>query len=135
MKSKSIHFIGNYIDFHFSNGVGFVSYNIHTLNIDSAKKMVKERDQVMSELDKSVPVLFNMRNLISVDDESMNYLSQKSVVQKKINAGAYLISNELNAMTFNIWKQLKPPIPCKAFSATEKEKAIAWLRQMANDSD
>ncbi len=131
MNSEPINYSGEYIDFSYANGIGLVAYNVHVINIESAKEMVKERRKVMERLNRSVPILFDMRNLITVDEEAMNYLSQPSVVQRKINAGAYLISNELNAMTYNIWKQFKLPIPCKAFTVKEKAKAIAWLKQMA----
>ena len=101
-----------------------MTFKIAHMDIAAARQIVITRLKCTDIL--PYPVLFNTNSLVKVDEEAYHYLAGPHGT-KRIECAAFLLSNEINHLIFEVWKQFEPAIPVRAFGLYEKEAALRWL--------
>jgi hypothetical protein len=118
-----------YSEMWIENGIGFQVYKPNLeITIDVARKMVEKRISSFNGISR--PVLVDIRNLASVDRESMKYFATREAGEL-IRAGAIYMNNPITRWFGNIFLTLDQPItPARLF--TNKAKALNWLEKYKN---
>ena len=96
--------------------------NTH-VNLDTAKKMVFQRQQVTKN--KKFAMLVDTRNLANLDTNARKYWATDEAI-KDVKYGAILVESLLGSVVGNFYIKInKPPVNTVLF--TKEEEAIKWL--------
>lgn len=93
------------------------------ITLEIAQECVEERLKLSAG--NVYPLFSDLRNIVSVDEDARQYLSQGDAV-KYLSAGAFLVGNSVNklmAATFILFN--RPVVPTKFF--TNITEALRWL--------
>jgi hypothetical protein len=115
-----------YSEMWIENGIGYQVYKSEAvITLDIAKKMVAKRIESFNGIAR--PVYVDVRNLLSIDNDSRKYFASREA-GALILAGAIHLDNPINQFFGNIFLLVDRPItPAKLF--TNKDKALHWLQQ------
>jgi hypothetical protein len=122
-----------YCEMWLENGIIFQIYKPDlVITIDIAKAMVEDRLKISNGITR--PMLADIRNLVSIDAESREYLAGDRAIYL-LSAGAILLGSSLKdyiaTLTANIYLKIdRPRFPTKLFN--DKEKALKWLETFRN---
>jgi len=73
------------------------------------------------------PSLLDLSDMVSADEETMHFISTNQELVENETAMAFLLSNEINALVFDVFEQFLPGVPVKAFFS--QDEALEWLKQ------
>lgn len=115
------------------NGIIFQVYKPDlVVTIDIAKAMVEDRIKISNGITR--PMLADIKNLVSIDSESREYLASDRAIYL-LSAGAILLGASLKdyiaTLAAKIYLKIdRPPFPTKLFN--DREKALKWLEAFGN---
>ena len=114
-----------YANLWISDGILYFIYKPHTiLDLDAAKKIVKDRLKLQNEI--SYPVLCDLRMVKDSQKAARDYLAQEGSILTK--AVAFLVEPPFSEATIHLYiRTSKPVIPTDIF--TMKTEALQFLER------
>lgn len=124
MNKSNTHIINNNITLTFVNKILYAQYSACIIDLELAKKIVKERTEFTKN--QCVPAIITCEGRVEITKEARKYFSTlRGTLGLSVVAMVYK-NSITNKLLMNFMLKMHPPaIPTKIFKS--KEKAISWI--------
>lgn len=126
MSISKTHIINNKIKFELKNNILYAIYYSSIIDLELAKKIVKERTEFTKH--QCVPAIITCEGRIEITKEARKYFSTLKGTLGLSHVALVYENSTANKLLMNFMIKMHPPIvPTKIFK--NKEKAISWIKR------